>query len=150
MPNIGAHCSIFRKSDVLRTLFSQSLRARTLRLINVEFNAPQQTGSGRIRKGFRRSFMKSKFIAALLVAASASLAAPAFASGLGPAPFYRPDVGAPSSQRGPSVESFAADQNSAAMTRSDVGGAAAGTAESSQRSSSGANDAAIKQLDRGQ
>jgi hypothetical protein len=92
--------------------------------------------------------MKSKFIAALLVAASASLAAPAFASGYGPAPFYRPDVGAPSSQRGPSVEAFAADQNSAALNRSDVGGAAVGTVESSSRSG-GVDDAAIKQLYRG-
>jgi hypothetical protein len=39
--------------------------------------------------------MKTKLIAALLVAASASIAAPAFASGYGPAPFYRPNVGAP-------------------------------------------------------
>jgi hypothetical protein len=41
------------------------------------------------------SIMKTKILAALLVAASATLAAPAFASGYGPAPFYRPSVGAP-------------------------------------------------------
>jgi hypothetical protein len=67
--------------------------------------------------------MKTKLIAALLVAASASLAAPAFASGYGPAPFYRPEVGAPSSQRGPSAQTLAAEQNdAAAVTRSAVGG----------------------------
>jgi hypothetical protein len=54
--------------------------------------------------------MKSKIVAALLVAVSATLAAPAFASGYGPAPFYHPAVGAPASQRG---ERAAADGNSA-------------------------------------
>jgi len=44
--------------------------------------------------------MKTKFIAALLIAVSASVAAPAFASGYGPAPFYRPSVGAPAAQQG--------------------------------------------------
>jgi len=67
--------------------------------------------------------MKTKLIAALLVAASASLAAPAFASGYGPAPFYNPEVGAPSSQRGPSAQTLAAEQNNAAVTQSAVGGA---------------------------
>ncbi|MFT4065650.1 hypothetical protein [Paraburkholderia sp.] len=54
--------------------------------------------------------MKTKFIAALLVAASASIAAPAFASGYGPAPFYRPSVGAPASQQGQSAQTVAAEQ----------------------------------------
>jgi hypothetical protein len=68
--------------------------------------------------------MKTKLIAALLVAASASLAAPAFASGYGPAPFYNPEVGAPASQRGPSAQTLAAEQNNAAaVTQSAVGGA---------------------------
>jgi hypothetical protein len=49
--------------------------------------------------------MKSKIVAALLVAASATLAAPAFASGYGPAPFYHPAVGA--------AERAAADGNTA-------------------------------------
>jgi len=52
--------------------------------------------------------MKTKFVAALLVALSASAAAPAFASGYGPAPFYRPSVGAPASQRGQSAQTVAA------------------------------------------
>ena len=54
--------------------------------------------------------MKTKFIAALLVAASASIAAPAFASGYGPAPFYRPSVGAPASQQGQNAQTVAAEQ----------------------------------------
>ncbi|WP_233863448.1 hypothetical protein [Paraburkholderia adhaesiva] len=55
--------------------------------------------------------MKTKLIAALLIAASASVAAPAFASGYGPAPFYRPNVGAPASQRGVSAQTVAAERS---------------------------------------
>jgi hypothetical protein len=58
--------------------------------------------------------MKTKFIAALLVAASASIAAPAFASGYGPAPFYRPAVGAPASQQGQNAQTVAAEQHNTA------------------------------------
>jgi hypothetical protein len=54
--------------------------------------------------------MKTKIVAALLVAASATVAAPAFASGYGPAPFYRPSVGAPASQQGQSVQTVAAER----------------------------------------
>jgi hypothetical protein len=54
--------------------------------------------------------MKTKILAALLVATSVSIAAPAFASGYGPAPFYRPDVSAPASQRGQSAQTVAADR----------------------------------------
>jgi hypothetical protein len=57
--------------------------------------------------------MKTKIIAALLVAASATLAAPAFASGYGPAPFYNPSVGAPASQQGQSAQTVAAERASA-------------------------------------
>jgi hypothetical protein len=53
--------------------------------------------------------MKTKLIVALLVAVSASVAAPAFASGNGPAPFYRPAVGAPASQRGQNVQTVATE-----------------------------------------
>jgi hypothetical protein len=35
---------------------------------------------------------------------------PAFASGYGPAPFYKPATGAPSSQKGPSAQTIAAEQ----------------------------------------
>jgi hypothetical protein len=37
--------------------------------------------------------MKRTFAAGLLVTATASIVSSAFASGYGPAPFYRPDVG---------------------------------------------------------
>ena len=57
--------------------------------------------------------MKNKLLAALLVAASATLAAPAFASGYGPAPFYHPAVGAPASQQGQSVQTVAAERAAA-------------------------------------
>ena len=54
--------------------------------------------------------MKNKLIAALLVAASATLAAPAFASGYGPAPYYSPALGAPASQQGQSAQTVAAER----------------------------------------
>jgi hypothetical protein len=54
--------------------------------------------------------MKSKLLTVLLVAASTSLAAPAFASGYGPAPFYRPGIGAPASQQGQSAQTVAAER----------------------------------------
>jgi hypothetical protein len=54
--------------------------------------------------------MNRTLIASLLVAVSAALAAPAFASGgYGPAPSYNPQVGAPASQRGQSVQTIAAE-----------------------------------------
>lgn len=88
--------------------------------------------------------MKTKFIAALILAASASVAAPAFASGYGPAPFYRPDVGAPSSQRGPSAQTLAVEQyNASAVARGDAsdrnGSGVGGMAESSSSQSGGAH-----------
>lgn len=53
--------------------------------------------------------MNKALIASLLVAVSAALAAPAFASsGYGPAPSYNPLVGAPVSQRGQSAQTIAA------------------------------------------
>ncbi|HZZ11603.1 MAG TPA: hypothetical protein VFE79_13020 [Paraburkholderia sp.] len=57
--------------------------------------------------------MKTKLIAALLVAVSASIAAPAFASGYGPAPFYRPAVGAPASQQGQNSQTVAVERSTA-------------------------------------
>jgi hypothetical protein len=57
--------------------------------------------------------MKTKLIAALLVAVSASIAAPAFASGYGPAPFYRPSTGAPASQQGQNSQTVAAERSNA-------------------------------------
>jgi hypothetical protein len=80
--------------------------------------------------------MKTKLIAALLVASSAALAAPAFASGLGPDPFYRPEVGAPASQRGQSAQTLAAEQRQSGVVdenRSGVGGVESATSQSGGR-----------------
>ncbi|MEQ5838236.1 hypothetical protein BWP39_08375 [Paraburkholderia acidicola] len=62
--------------------------------------------------------MKTKLIAAALIAASAAFAAPAFASGYGPAPFYRPAVGAPASQQGQSAQTVAAEQQQSGVANS--------------------------------
>ncbi|MEI6001468.1 hypothetical protein H3V53_31225 [Paraburkholderia bengalensis] len=77
--------------------------------------------------------MKNRLIAAVLVAVSAAVAAPAFASGYGPAPFYRPSVGAPASQRGVSAQTFAAERNQAAASNSGVGGVIGASSESGGR-----------------
>lgn len=85
--------------------------------------------------------MKTRLIAALLVAASASLAAPAFASGYGPAPFYRAAAGAPVSQRGQSSQAVAAERNDAtgafaagtSVSDTSYGGVAGASSESGSR-----------------
>lgn len=75
--------------------------------------------------------MKSKILAALLIAVTTSIAAPAFASGYGPAPSYRPTVGAPASQRGQSVQTVAADRsNNAVVANDSYGGVIASSSES--------------------
>ena len=67
--------------------------------------------------------MNKNLIAALLVAASAALAAPEFASsGYGPAPSYNPSVGAPASQRGQSAQTVAAEQAQANANSTSYGG----------------------------
>jgi len=78
------------------------------------------------------SIMKTKFVAALLIAASATLAAPAFASGYGPAPFYRPTVGAPASQQGQSAQTVATER---ANANSAYGGVNEQTSQSGSRQS---------------
>ncbi|WP_206997042.1 hypothetical protein [Trinickia mobilis] len=77
--------------------------------------------------------MKTKLIAALLAALSASAAAPAFAGGYGPAPFYQPSVGAPASQRGQSASILAAERDGADMSQSAYGGAISGQSQSAGR-----------------
>jgi hypothetical protein len=73
--------------------------------------------------------MKTKLIIALLVAASASAAAPAFASGYGPAPFYRPAVGAPASQSGQSVRTVAAERADVTGSDQAYGGVVSGLSQ---------------------
>ena len=75
--------------------------------------------------------MKTKLLVALLIAATTSIAAPAFASGYGPAPSYRPSVGAPASQRGQSAQTVAAEHNDAIRSVGDsYGGVVASSSES--------------------
>jgi hypothetical protein len=77
--------------------------------------------------------MKCKLFSAVLIAASASIAAPAFAtSGYGPAPFYNPEVGAPASQRGPSAQTIAAE-NADQAASSERGGVSENTTQSGNR-----------------
>jgi hypothetical protein len=76
--------------------------------------------------------MNTKILAALLVAASATLAAPAFASGYGPAPFYNASVGAPASQQGQNAQTVAAERSNAADS-SSYGGVANQTSQWGQR-----------------
>ena len=77
--------------------------------------------------------MKTQLVAALLAALSASLAAPAFASGYGPAPFYQSDAGAPASQRAHSAQTLAAERGDAVDARQDHGGTAAEHSQSGSR-----------------
>ncbi|MFM0200934.1 hypothetical protein PQR53_13795 [Paraburkholderia fungorum] len=78
--------------------------------------------------------MKTKLVAALLIAATTAIASPAFASGYGPAPSYRPSVGAPASQRGQSAQTVAAERNDAVGSVNDsYGGVVASTSESGSR-----------------
>ena len=84
--------------------------------------------------------MKTKLIVALLVAVSASAAAPAFASGYGPAPFYRPAVGAPASQSGQSMRTVAAERAGATGSEKAYGGVVSGQSESGSRAAVTARD----------
>ncbi len=77
--------------------------------------------------------MKTKLVVALLIAASSAVAAPAFASGYGPAPFYRPAIGAPASQQGQSAQTVAAER--AAPADSAYGGVKLHSSESGVRQS---------------
>ena len=77
--------------------------------------------------------MKVRHIASLLVAVSAVLATPAFASGYGPAPFQNPLAGAPASQRGQSVQTIAAERSDMGDSQRAYGGVSFGHAESDSR-----------------
>ncbi len=78
--------------------------------------------------------MKTRQLAAALLAAlTVATAAPAFASGYGPAPFYRPSVGAPASQRGQSVATISVEQQNGVDAQRAYGGVTAGSSQSSGR-----------------
>src|ERR1700712_1610344 len=84
--------------------------------------------------------MNKHRIGTLIIAASAALTAPAFASGYGPAVHYNPIEGAPASQRGQSAQAIRAEYIAAeanAGTRSDThsyGGVADSMVNSGNRS----------------
>jgi|GEM_PF-1481555 len=61
--------------------------------------------------------MKNRLSVVALALAGSIVAAPAFASGYGPAPHYSPNEGAPASQRGMSAQTVAAEQTSHLLTR---------------------------------
>ncbi|MGP8434983.1 hypothetical protein ACT2FY_24180 [Paraburkholderia fungorum] len=69
----------------------------------------------------------------LVLSSLVVLSAPAFASGLGPAPHYSASLGAPASQRGPSAQTVAADARQSALTANAVGGATDVKSESGLR-----------------
>ncbi|GAB7523235.1 hypothetical protein [Paraburkholderia sp. 2C] len=77
--------------------------------------------------------MNTKIIATVLIAASAALAAPAFASGYGPAPFYHPSTGAPVSQRGQSAQTLAAEAQQQNDSSTAYGGVSSGTSQAGTR-----------------
>lgn len=79
--------------------------------------------------------MNKTLIVSLLVAVSAALAVPAFASsGYGPAPSYNPLVGAPASQRGQSAQTIAAEKASGNdVNTSAYGGVKSTTTQSGER-----------------
>ena len=78
--------------------------------------------------------MNKTLIASLLVAVSAALAAPAFASsGYGPTPSYNPQVGAPASQRGQSAQTIAAENAATHAGASAYGGVRNTTTQSGVR-----------------
>jgi hypothetical protein len=84
--------------------------------------------------------MKRNLLATLLIAVSATVAAPAFASGYGPAPFYRPAVGAPSSQQGPTAQVIAAEQQSNGVASTAFGGSRDSLAQSGNRAQTNSNN----------
>ncbi len=77
--------------------------------------------------------MKRNLLATLLIAASATIAAPAFASGYGPALFYRPAVGVPTSQQGPSAQAIAAQEQANGVNNTAFGGSRDTLAQSGNR-----------------
>jgi hypothetical protein len=81
--------------------------------------------------------MQKNLIATLLIAVSAAVAAPAFASGYGPAPSYRPNVGAPVSQRGQSAQTIAAEEATYSTDGRAFGGSTASLSQSGARAQGG-------------
>lgn len=81
--------------------------------------------------------MKKNLLASLLIAATASIAVPAFASGYGPAPYYRPEVGAPVSQQGWNSQTIAAQNATSSAEANGYGGSHVASAQSGNREQGG-------------
>ncbi|BDC43113.1 hypothetical protein [Paraburkholderia terrae] len=73
--------------------------------------------------------MKTKLVAATLLAATAFVSAPVLASGFGPAPYYNPIAGAPASERGPAATMAEGGDTGA----TSYGGVASGTSQAGSR-----------------
>jgi hypothetical protein len=87
--------------------------------------------------------MKRNLLATLLIAASATIAAPAFASGYGPAPHYQPAVGAPASQQGPSAQTIAAEEHANGTDTTAFGGSRDTLAQSGNRAQQSNNPQSV-------
>lgn len=77
--------------------------------------------------------MKTKLIAALLVATSAAVAAPAFANGYNPAPLDHPEVGTPAPQQGVGARAVTAERAQAKANENAYGGVANGSTQGGAR-----------------
>jgi hypothetical protein len=79
-------------------------------------------------------FMKTRqLVAVLLATVTVVAAAPAFASGYGPAPFYKPAVGAPASQRGQNADTIGVQSQTSIDAHEAFGGVEAGSSQSGSR-----------------
>ena len=74
-----------------------------------------------------------QLVAALLAAVTIIAATPAFASGYGPAPFYRPSIGSPASQRGQNPETIIAERQNGVSAQQAYGGVTVGSSQSGSR-----------------
>jgi hypothetical protein len=131
--NAFGHCFSLKKSNFglsIQIFDSKGIHLRHQRCEHTGL-VPVATSSEPKSETLIGVIMTNKIIAALLVAASATLAAPAFASGYGPAPFYRPAVGAPASQQGQSVQTVAVER--AAADANAYGGVNGASTQSGNR-----------------
>ncbi|MGF6368934.1 hypothetical protein OKW40_001684 [Paraburkholderia sp. RAU6.4a] len=83
--------------------------------------------------------MKPGFLNVVFLTMLATLSASTFASGFGPAPHYDPIIGAPASQRGLSVQTLAAERETAYSDRTSYGSSTNATAQAGTSKSVGAH-----------
>lgn len=87
--------------------------------------------------------MKTKLVAAIVLAVTACASAPVFASGYGPAPYYNPIVGAPSSEAGPSIKTLQTNGAGVDKASTSYGGVTSGSSQGGMRSPSGRGNACV-------